>query len=224
MNLDVSDFEDVDEDELDEDLQIDVEHIAEDVVPGEPESEWEDSDEEPLSSFAQPSRGSATRRAVSRPLLWNRSDNFDNTVETDPPLEEQPSLKSSHEYFSRYIHPTFFDTISTCTNLSSVNRTGKSLNTTSEEVRSFIGCSMAIGILGLPRIRMFWAAETRVKLIAETITRNRYFNIRSNIKVVDDHNVSAAMREIDRFWKVRPIVSQIEKACRENQREKCVAI
>lgn len=83
---------------------------------------------------------------------------------------------------------------------------------------------MVIGILGLPRMRMFWADETRVKLVAETITRNRYFNIRSNIKVIDDHHVSAAMREVDRFWKIRPIVSQIENACRQNKREKCVAI
>lgn len=224
VNFDVSDCEDVDEDEVEEDLQASMENIEEDAVPREAESEWEEPDEEPLSNLASTSQGASHRRSVNRSLTWIRSENFRNAPDIDPPLEEISSIKNSYQYFSRYIDPSFFDIISICTNTSSVNRTGKSLNTTAKEIRTFIGCSMAIGILGLPRIRMFWAAKTRVKLISETITRNRYFNIRANIKVVEDHQISTAMKELDRFWKVRPIVSQIEKACRENRREKCVAI
>lgn len=83
---------------------------------------------------------------------------------------------------------------------------------------------MAIGILGLPRIRMFWAAETRVTLVANAMTRNRFFQLRSKIKVVDDQLVTPNMKEVDRFWKIRPIVSSIEKGCRENERCQNVAI
>ncbi|CAB3241507.1 unnamed protein product [Arctia plantaginis] len=46
LNLDVSDCEDIDEDEEDEDLQVDMAGINENVVPRESESEWEESDEE----------------------------------------------------------------------------------------------------------------------------------------------------------------------------------
>lgn len=71
---------------------------------------------------------------------------------------------------------------------------------------------------------MFWSAETRMNLIAQNITRNGYFKLRSNIKVVKDHLITDAEKEHDRFWKIQPIVSGIEQGCRENQREKCVAI
>ncbi|CAB3235618.1 unnamed protein product [Arctia plantaginis] len=47
---------------------------------------------------------------------------------------------------------------------------------------------------------------------------------RSDFKVVDDQQVPETMREVDRFWKIRPIVSQIEKECRENLREDNVAV
>ncbi|CAB3225440.1 unnamed protein product [Arctia plantaginis] len=60
LNLDASDCEGIDEDEEDEDLQVDMAGINENVVPRESESEWEESDEEPLSNVAHSSRTSAS--------------------------------------------------------------------------------------------------------------------------------------------------------------------
>ncbi|CAH2097926.1 unnamed protein product [Euphydryas editha] len=71
---------------------------------------------------------------------------------------------------------------------------------------------------------MYWALETKVYFIANTITRNRYFQLRSNLKVTNDELITQNARQIDKFWKVRPIVSAVEKGCRENKRDNCVAI
>jgi hypothetical protein len=73
-------------------------------------------------------------------------------------------------------------------------------------------------------MRMFWAADTRAALVANSMTRNKYFHLRSNIKVVDDQLVSPSMKANDRFWKIRHLVSTIEHGCRQNQRSQNVAI
>lgn len=40
------------------------------------------------------------------------------------------------------------------------------------------------------------------------MARDRYFTIRSFLHVVDNNNVSAEMRALDKLWKVRPIIDK----------------
>jgi hypothetical protein len=114
-------------------------------------SEWGSSDEEPLVSL-QCDR--TVRTSTNRPLRWDRMRNFENPSSNfyvDPPLDEpRASAKPSYKYFCQYIKPDFFEHISQCTNISTIHRTGRSLNSNPEEMRSFIGVSIAMGILGLP--------------------------------------------------------------------------
>lgn len=224
-NLDDSDVEDVVEDE-EEIIFAKQENISEEVVPRSVDgSEWDTSDEETLASIAH---GRSTRRSTDRPLLWERTNIFNSTSsnsQVDPILiDPTTTTKYSDEYFYHYIKPEFFEHMSHCTNISSTYRTGRSLNTNPEEMRTFVGASMAIGVLGLPRIRMFWADETRALLVANAITRDRYFQLRNNIKVVDDQLITPSMKAVDRFWKIRPLVSTIEHGCRQNERSQNVAI
>lgn len=221
LNYDESEYEEEGEDDL-ENLELEPEGVVEELVPREADGEdWDSSDDEPLTTVSR----STNRRSTNRPLRWDRTEDFNNSgMDEDPPLESDFELRDSLQYFHRYINPSLFEVMSDCTNISSVIRSGNSLNTTPTELKTFIGCSMAMSILGLPRFRMFWAAETRVNLIAQNFTRNRYFKLRANIKVVQDHTVTDVEKEVDRFWKIRPIVSGIEQGCRENKRERCVAI
>ncbi|XP_060810032.1 piggyBac transposable element-derived protein 3-like [Amyelois transitella] len=220
INFDISDIEDEGSDE-ECDLQL-GDHDQCEAIPPIIEEDWNESDEEPLASFAvepQSSRGDRVR--------WKHTENFGFTPEEDQlnvSFDPSVCVKSPYEYFSQYIDNSLFETMSECTNIGSVLRTGKSLNTTSNELKQFFGCSMAMSIFGLPRLRMYWGLETRVNFIANTMTRNRFFQLRSNLKLVNDEAVDQTAREIDKFWKIRPLVSGIEKGCRENERDKHVAI
>lgn len=60
---------------------------------------------------------------------------------------------------------------------------------------------------------MYWSQGTRVAAVADKITRDRFFLIRSNLKVVNDLAVSDEDKEADRLWKVRPLLDIIRKAC-----------
>lgn len=75
-----------------------------------------------------------------------------------------------------------------------VSVTGHSLETSATEIKKLFGCT-------IPRLRMFWAQNTRVPIMSDNITRNRFFKLRSRLKVVDDNMVSAEEKSHYRFWK-----------------------
>lgn len=84
----------------------------------------------------------------------------------------------------------FFNDLATFTNIRSVFRTGKNIIASKEEMMTFIGCSSLLSCYGYPRIRMVWERSTRVPIIADNITRDRYFQIRNNLKILNDADVS----------------------------------
>lgn len=102
--------------------------------------------------------------------------------------------------------------------------TGKSLETTAVEISKFWGCSMVAGLLSFPRLRMFWESRTRFPLIAENISRDRFYTIRKSLKVVDDNLITNEMKQHNFFWKVEPMVTRIRNACLANPRPKDVSV
>ena len=158
---------------------------------------------------------------------WKRT-NFEPQLEKYVPCIEDPLLPENIpqpiHYFSEYIDDYFFQSMALYTNMKEVNKTGRSLDTTKEELKTFFACCMLIGIYNLPRIRMFWRSDTRVPIVSDNISRNRFFALRTRLKLVDDDSVSKEAREIDRFWKVRPMLDQIQKGCLQNERTPNVSI
>lgn len=153
-----------------------------------------------------------------RPSGLSTNDNIQSTVNSDDICLEP------FEYFSKYLDADFFEKVAWFTNMREVQTSGKSLDTSAHEISIFFGCSMLIGIYGLPRIRMYWGRQTKVPIVADNMSRNRYFQLRSRLKVVDDNAVSIQTRTLDKFWKIRPMLDKIQKACRENQRSMNVSI
>lgn len=49
---------------------------------------------------------------------------------------------------------------------------------------------------------MYWQAKWRVPIIADAITRDRFYLIRKSLKVVFDNEVELEARAKDRIWKV----------------------
>ena len=56
------------------------------------------------------------------------------------------------------------------------------------------------------------------------MTRDRFFLIRSNIKVVDDNNVPEQTRKEDKLWKIRPVLECVLKKCLSLKRPDTVCI
>ncbi|CAI6372531.1 unnamed protein product [Macrosiphum euphorbiae] len=68
-----------------------------------------------------------------------------------------------------------------------------------EEMKIFVGVHLLMGVFGLPRIRMYWEQKSRINIVADNITRNRFFELRSNFHIMDNNDIP--LNNKDRFVK-----------------------
>ena len=211
---DISDLSD--DDERDDDFNIDDASVqsnpdeSSDSVASEA-----DSDDEPLSSL--------THQAATR---WKQTRSFNPDVADIPQIDDDRdrSTWAPIDYMNEYLDKEFFALMSSCTNINSVARSGKSLNTTAAEIERFLGATVFMSCISYPRIRMYWQRGLQIPLVCGTITRDRYFKIRSSLKVVVDTDVSDDAKKQDGLWKVRPLLDRIRTGCLKQARPSMISI
>jgi len=75
-----------------------------------------------------------------------------------------------------YLDKEFFKLMSLCTNVNSVARCGKSINTSAAEIERFLGATIFMACVGYPRIRMYWQRGLQIPLVCGTMTREFEFS------------------------------------------------
>ncbi|XP_065292667.1 piggyBac transposable element-derived protein 3-like [Dermacentor albipictus] len=115
-------------------------------------------------------------------------------------------------YFSRYVPESVFKVIAENTNLYSVQSTLHNVNTTADEIRKLFGMHIMMGVVHLPRVRLYGNPMMKVPLISETMTEKRFFKLRNNLHIVPE---DSDFHSEDRLWKVRPFLELIRKRCLE---------
>lgn len=78
--------------------------------------------------------------------------------------------------------------------------------------------------INYPMLRMYWEKKFRVPIIADNMSRNRFFLLRNALEFVYDDDVDHVTRNADKLWKMRPLLDRILQGCRLLEKEKCLSI
>ena len=156
----------------------------------------------------------AKKRKITNQTCWRKKKRYyENTkfigTEDEEPLETHKSLIL---HFKEFFDDELIQTITDETNLYSVQITEKCINTTSKEIKKFLGILIFGGLLKFPQYQIYWNNSTKVFAISDGMSVNQFeqlkgfFHVRNNHlapKKNDDHH--------DPLYKMRPIFDSVLK-------------
>lgn len=118
-------------------------------------------------------------------------------------MENYPKqdIKLPVGYFLEYFTEDFLQSVVYATNHGSLIKCGKSINLTTEELFRFLALELMIGIIGYPRLEMYWALGTVIPVFPENMSRQRFHLIRNNLKFTTNST------ENDKLYKIRPLIN-----------------
>lgn len=76
-----------------------------------------------------------------------------------------------------------------------------------------MGLHLAMGVMKMPRVSMYWEAGMDIGIFQNTMPRDRFFQLRSHLHLVN--NLEKPADNNDVFFKVRPLYDAIRSRCLE---------
>ena len=97
------------------------------------------------------------------------------------------------------------------TQLSQQNSTRAIMSVTKSEIKSTIGIILLMGIL--PNRRMYWAPSSKVSIIADTMSRNRFHEILRDLHFNDNTlDLKKNDPSHNKLFKIQPLIAHFCKA------------
>ncbi|KAM3625846.1 uncharacterized protein V6R79_018497 [Siganus canaliculatus] len=136
----------------------------------------------------------------------------DTSFESHPNDEKDPMRP--YEYFKQYIPDAIFDLMANNTNVYALQSGTLNFKLTSPgEISALIGLHLAMGVMKMPRVSMYWEAGMDIGIFQNTMPRDRFFKLRSHLHLVN--NLEKPAENNDVFFKVRPLYDAIRSRCLE---------
>lgn len=143
---------------------------------------------------------------------------FENQCYIDHEIEEDPVC-----YFMKYITEKEWEMFSRNTNIYALQSCYTNFKTTNpDEIKALIGLHIAIGNLKFPRVRMYWDKFVGIGLFLDTMSRDRFFQLRNALHIVN--NLERPADSSDKLYKVRPLYNAIRRRCLELSLEESLCI
>ena len=214
-----SDLESEDEDELSQEY-MNTQNNNANSTHSSPSAATSTSVDDEHMLFVHPQLSTSVRNITNVRWRSRSAPHFDSSYTgpsfPSPPQEEQTPL----QFFKLFFDDDLIKLLAEQSNIYSVSKSGNSVNTNSQEMEQFLGVLIKMGIVKLPRYRMYWAQDTRIPSIADvmSVTRferlKRYFHCNDNEKMLprDDPN-------FDKLFKVRPVIDSGLKKCQSIPQE-----
>lgn len=157
---------------------------------------------------------------------WNR-DSFEPTIHSmsSPSyVERDLSGMQWHDFFDDFIDDEILNKMVMATNQTYVLDKGKSMELTLGELKVFFGICLVMAAINYPIIDLYWNRKWRINLIADAMTRDRFYTIRTRLKVVCDIEVTDEEKMNNKLWKVYPLFQRVLQGCLRQKRSEHVSI
>lgn len=125
----------------------------------------------------------------------------------NPPQEEMSPL----QYFKAFWDNELFELIATQTNLYAHQKDGVIFQTNKCEIEQFIGILLQMGIVKMPSFHMYWSNECRYPPVADTMSRNKFFQLLTYFHIANNQEMPAPESpNYDKVFKVRPLLTSLK--------------
>lgn len=181
--------------------------------------DFSSDDDLPLSTFVQEIGNSIQEKKTKKKKIyeWVKQDIVatEQKILTQEGNATRSNPRSPLEYFYDFFDNSIIQKIVLETNRY-VQQRNRTQTVTDTEIRAFIGVLVLSGYVPVPRRKMFWERERDAnnKLVTDSIPRDKFDFIMSNIHLQDNNNLDSK----DRFAKVRPLFDHLKQKCLENGR------
>ena len=169
----------------------------------------------------------AEPRNAGRGERWRSAPFTQNLVQfqaEDAELKDEQTGWQPLDYVEQYSNSELMKVIADCTHATSLANSGRSLNTSVDEIYHFFGAAILMSCVSYPQTRMFWSSALRIPAISDTMSRDRFFKLQSRLNVVIDDDVPQDKRKTDKFWKVRPFMNCILTGCHLQVHPECISV
>ncbi|KAL3210992.1 hypothetical protein MRX96_008499 [Rhipicephalus microplus] len=149
-------------------------------------------------------RGASVRCDGKKPVVKNSEKYHPGKS----PLPEADTVRAPIEYFKDFFDDNFMNHILKQSNVFATQKnSNKGLALSRDELDRFLGTVTFMSICRLPRSRLYWAAESRVPTVADTMPRDRWEAIKANLHFNNNDDMPPPNDpHKDRLFKVRPVI------------------
>ena len=125
---------------------------------------------------------------------------------------------SRYDIFLKFWSDDIIEIIVEQTNQYTVLKNGKSVNTNFAKIEQFLGIQIMIGHVQMFSYTNYWAAEIRVNIIADTISRKQYKELRGSIHLVG--NTLQDQNKQEKLFTIRLLLEMAWANCLKVEQEK----
>ena len=104
----------------------------------------------------------------------------------DAPVEPEMKNDTPYNYFKSFVTDEMFEDIALESNKYVHQKKGETLQTTAQELETFVGLYFHMGLVKMQSVCCYWKNETRYPPVADVMSRNRFQKIASMIHLQDN--------------------------------------
>ena len=135
--------------------------------------------------------------------------------------ENQENLEYPLDFFLFYFTDEVIQEIANQSALYSIQvKPEKPSKITTTDVKKFLAVSMYMSLVKLSYTRNYWSADFRIPQVADTMTLNRYEELKRFLHFADNMSETGD----DRITKIRPLVEKLRKRYKKVQMEEHIIV